>query len=173
MEAVRAEVTFPIAVKLSAYYTSTPNVVRELEKRGANAVILFNRFLQPDIDVDSEDIVNQMTWSFSHDMRVPLRWIALLYGRTNLDLILNTGVKTGRDVAKAILAGAQAVQVAAPLFENGLPYLSAMLLDLEGWMDEKGYRSLEEYRGKVSQKNVADPYGFERAQYMKLLMSQE
>jgi dihydroorotate dehydrogenase (fumarate) len=171
--AVTAEVKIPVAVKLSPYYTSTPNVIRELEKRGASAVVLFNRFLQPDIDVDGEGIVSEMAWSTPQEMKVPLRWVALLYGRTRLDLALNTGVHSGRDVVKALLAGAAVVQVASTLFINGLPYLSKMLLDLESWMDDKGYDSLAEFRGKVSQQNVDDPFGFERAQYMKLLMSLE
>lgn len=167
------EVKIPVAVKLSPYYTSTPNIVRELEKRGAKAVVLFNRFLQPDIDVDSESLVNEMSLSTPSEMKVPLRWVALLYGRTQLDLALNTGVHSGRDVIKALLAGASVVQVVSALLNNGLPYLSKMVLDMQSWMDDKGYKTLAEFRGKVSQKTIDDPFGFERAQYMKLLMSQE
>lgn len=170
---VTAEVPVPVAVKLSPYYTSAANVAAELEKRGARAVVLFNRFLQPDIDIEAEAITNQMTYSSAQEMRVPLRWTALLYGRVGLDLALNTGCHTGRDVVKAVLAGASVVQVAATLLQNGLPYLSTMILDLESWMDEKGYDTLAEFRGKVSQKNIVDPFGFERAQYMQLLMAQQ
>ncbi len=104
---------------------------------------------------------------------MPLRWVALLYGRTTMDLALNTGVHSGRDIVKSILAGATAVQVASALLQNGLPYISTMLLDLQSWMEEKDYTKLDEFRGKVSQQNVDDPFGFERAQYMKLLMSQQ
>jgi len=100
---------------------------------------------------------------------VPLRWAALLYGRTRLDLAVNTGVHTGRDVVKAILAGAAVTQVAATLLKNGIPYLSTMLLDVQNWMAEKGYNSLADFRGKLSQKNCDDPFAFERAQYVKLL----
>ena len=171
--AVTDEVKIPVAVKLSPYYTSTPNVVRELEKRGAKAVVLFNRFLQPDIDVDEEVITNEMVYSAPFEMKVPLRWVALLYGRTGLDLALNTGVHSGRDVAKALLAGASVVQVASAFLQNGLPYISTMLLDLQSWMEEKGYESLDEFRGKLSQQNVMDAFGFERAQYMQLLMAQQ
>lgn len=170
---VRAAVSLPLAVKLSPYYTSTPNVVRELEKRGVNAVVMFNRFLQPDIDITSESLVNEMSYSAPQEMKVPLRWVALLYGRVKLDLVLNTGVHTGADVVKAILAGASAVQCASTLITNGLPYLAKMIVDLENWMDEKGYDSLADFQGKLSQKNVDDPFGFERAQYMKLLLSQQ
>lgn len=171
--AVVNEVSIPVSVKLSPYYTSTPHVVRELERRGAKAVVMFNRFLQPDIDVDDEAITNEMAYSTPQEMKVPLRWVALLYGRTGLDLALNTGVHSGRDVAKALLAGASVVQVASACLQNGLPYISTMLLDLQGWMEEKGYESLDDFRGKVSQKNVPDAFGFERAQYMQLLMSQQ
>lgn len=171
--AVTSEVKIPVAVKLSPYYTSVAYVVRQLEKVGARAVVMFNRFLQPDIDVQAEEMANAMTWSSPNEIRVPLRWVALLYGRVGLDLALNTGVHTGLDVAKSILAGASVVQVASALFINGLPYLSTMLMELQDWMSEKGYDSLDDFRGAVSQKNIPDPFGFERAQYMKLLMSQE
>jgi dihydroorotate dehydrogenase (fumarate) len=166
-------VSIPVSVKLSPYYSSTPYVVKELEKRGAKGVVLFNRFLQPDIDIDEETIVNSMAYSTPLEMKVPLRWTALLYGRVGMDIALNTGVHTGHDVAKAILAGASVVQTASALLQNGLPYISTMLLDLQGWMDEKDYNSLDDFRGKVSQQNVPDAFGFERAQYMQLLMSQQ
>jgi dihydroorotate dehydrogenase (fumarate) len=173
VSAVVSEVTIPVSVKLSPYYTSTPHVVRELEKRGAKAVVMFNRFLQPDIDVDEEAITNEMVYSTPMEMKVPLRWVALLYGRTGMDLALNTGVHSGRDVAKALLAGASVVQVASACLQNGLPYISTMLMELQGWMEEKGHESLDEFRGKVSQQNVPNAFGFERAQYMQLLMSQQ
>ncbi|MBN1565014.1 MAG: dihydroorotate dehydrogenase-like protein [Anaerolineae bacterium] len=166
-------VSIPVAVKLSPYYTSTPNVVKGLAEAGAKGVVMFNRFLQPDIDVDTESLVNDMRYSSSQEMKVPLRWVALLYGRTEMDLILNTGIHSGKDVVKAILAGAAAVQSASALLDNGLPYISTMLMELQAWMDEKDYKSLDEFRGKVSQKNVEDAFGFERAQYMQLLMAQQ
>ncbi|MBI5958866.1 MAG: dihydroorotate dehydrogenase, partial [Chloroflexi bacterium] len=170
---VKEAVTIPLAVKLSPYYTSTPHIVSELEKRGAGAVVLFNRFLQPDIDIDSESLVNEMTMSAASEIKVPLRWVALLYGRTKMDLALNTGVHSGRDVVKAILAGASVVQCASTLIQNGLPYISTMLMQLQDWMEEKEYTKLSDFRGKVSQQHIADPFGFERAQYMKLLMQQQ
>ncbi|NWG17539.1 MAG: dihydroorotate dehydrogenase-like protein [Chloroflexi bacterium] len=173
VESVRAEVTLPIAVKLSPFYTSTVNVVSELEKRGANGVVLFNRFLQPDIDPDTESLVNQMVLSTPDEMRIPLRWIALLYGRTSLDLALSTGAHTGKDTVKALLAGATVVQMAAALLKNGVHYLSTMLIQMQGWMEEHGYQSVADFRGNVSQKNCDDPFAFERAQYVRLLLSQK
>lgn len=173
VESVASTVSIPVAVKLSPYYTSVAHVVQSLEKRGAKGVVMFNRFLQPDIDIDDESLANQMVYSSPQEMKVPLRWVALLYGRTNLDLVLNTGVHSGRDGIKALMAGASAFQVASAILKNGIPYISTMLMDMQNWMDEKGYGSVAEFRGKVSQKNVDDPFGFERAQYMQLLMSQQ
>jgi dihydroorotate dehydrogenase (fumarate) len=170
---VKDTVSIPVAVKLSPFYTSTAYVIAQLEKAGADAVVMFNRFLQPDIDVEAEALSNTMAYSTPAEMKLPLRWIALMYGRTKLDMALNTGVHTGKDIAKAVLAGASAVQVASALMQNGLPYISTMLMELQGWMDEKGYDTLDDFRGKVSQKNIDDPFGFERAQYMALLMSQQ
>ena len=173
VEAVKAEVKIPVAVKLSPFYTSVSNVVTELDKRGADAVVLFNRFLQPDIDLDSESLKQEMVYSSAEELKLPLRWVALLYGRVKADLSLNTGVHSGLDAAKAILAGAQIVQVASALLKNGIPYLSTMLRELEGWMEAQSYEQLDDFRGKISQKKVDDPFAFERAQYVKLLLSQK
>lgn len=169
VESVRQEVSLPIAVKLSPFYTSPANVVKELEARGVNAVVVFNRFLQPDIDPETESLVNEMVLSTPTELRLPLRWAALLYGRTGLDIAVNTGVHTGRDAIKALLAGANVVQVAATLLKNGIPYLSTMQLDMQNWMAEKGYESVADFRGKLSQQKCDDPFAFERAQYVKLL----
>lgn len=173
VQAVKAEVKIPVAVKLSPFYTSVANVVHELDKHGADAVVLFNRFLQPDIDLATESLKQEMVYSSDEELKLPLRWVALLYGRVKADLALNTGVHSGLDAAKALLAGAQIVQVASALLENGIPYLSTMLRELEGWMEAQGYEGLDDFRGKLSQKNVDDPFAFERAQYVKLLMSQK
>jgi dihydroorotate dehydrogenase (fumarate) len=114
-----------------------------------------------------------MVLSNPSEMKLPLRWIALLYSRINASLALNTGAHSGEDVAKAILAGATVIQTASALLQNGIPYLSTMLRELEGWMDARGYDDLESFRGKMSQKEIDDPFAFERAQYIKLLMRQK
>jgi dihydroorotate dehydrogenase (fumarate) len=173
VEAVKSEVKIPVSVKLSPYYSSMANVAAELSKRGANALVLFNRFLQPDIDPQSEELVQEMVYSSPEEMKLPLRWVALLYGRIESELALNTGVHSGNDAAKAVLAGAQVVQVASALLQNGIPYLSTMLRELEDWMEEHGYNELADFRGKMSQKEIVDPLAFERAQYVKLLLSQK
>jgi dihydroorotate dehydrogenase (fumarate) len=173
VESVLSEVKIPVSVKLSSFYTSPVNVVHELAKRGVHGVVLFNRFLQPDIDPSEETLINEMVLSSPEEMKVPLRYIALLYGRVDCDLAITSGVHAGLDAAKAILAGATVVQTASALLKNGIPYLSTMLRELEGWMGEKGYENVEAFRGKLSQRHAEDPFAFERAQYMKLLMSQK
>ncbi len=170
VEAVKAEVTIPVAVKLSPFYTSMANVAAELDRRGADALVLFNRFLQPDIDPQAEAPLSEMSFSTPEELRLPLRWVALLHGRIQTDLALNTGVHSGLDAAKALLAGATVVQTASALLQHGIPYLSTMLRELEGWMEEHGYARLEDFRGKLSQKEVADPATFERAQYVRLIL---
>jgi len=173
VKAVKAEVTIPVAVKLSPFYTSPLNVARELSALGVNALVLFNRFLQPDIDPQTESLKSEMVFSTPQEMKVPLRHIALLYGRIDSDLAITTGVHSGLDAVKAILSGASAVQTASALLKNGIPYLSTMLREIEGWMDERGYEQLDDFRGKLSQREAEDPFAFERAQYVKLLMSQK
>jgi dihydroorotate dehydrogenase (fumarate) len=172
VENVRAATQLPIAVKLSPFFTSIVNVVAELEKRGVNGVVLFNRFLQPDIDADTESVFSEMVLSTPAEMRVPLRWVAILHGRVGLDLCLNSGVHSGADAIRALLAGANAVQMTATLLKNGIPYLSTMLINMQDWMTEHNYEKLSDFQGKLSQKHCDDPFAFERAQYVKLLMRQ-
>jgi dihydroorotate dehydrogenase (fumarate) len=173
-ESVRSVVKLPIAVKLSPFYTCMGSVVQGLEARGANAVVLFNRFFQPDINPETEALFNQMTYSTETEMRLPLRWVALLYGRVLLDLAGNTGIATGEDVVKFVLAGATVVQVASCLFRNGIKHIGTLVDGLNTWMDAKGYAAVEDFRGKVSQQGFdGDPSLFERAQYLGFLMQRD
>jgi dihydroorotate dehydrogenase (fumarate) len=172
VQSVKAEVSIPIAVKMSPYYASTLNLAVELDKLGVDALVMFNRFIRPTIDVASESLINEMFWSSPEEMRLPLNRVARIYGHIKADMALNTGVHSGEDVIRSILAGAKVVQVASALFIHGIPYISTMLRDLEGWMGEKGHDSLDDFRGKLSQKNHDDPFAFERAQYVNLLLSQ-
>src|SRR3990172_1427371 len=173
VEAVRAEIRLPLAVKLSPFYTATVNVAAELDRRGVSALVLFNRFLQPDIDPDGESLHNEMVLSTPAELKLPLRWAALLHGRIRADLAVTSGVHSGRDAAKALLAGATVVQLASALLQNGIPYLSTMLRELDAWMGEHGYQRPEDFRGKLSQKEADDPFLFERAQYVNLLLAQK
>jgi dihydroorotate dehydrogenase (fumarate) len=173
LETVKGQVSIPVAVKLSPYYSSMAYVAGQLAQRGAAGLVLFNRFLQPDIDPHTDSLSAAMTYSRPEEMLLPLRWVALLHGRVPIELALNTGVHSGLDVARALLAGAQVVQVASALLQHGIPFLSTMLRELEIWMDERGYQSVGDFRGKLSQAQVDDPLAFERAQYVKLLMAQQ
>jgi dihydroorotate dehydrogenase (fumarate) len=172
IESVKSEVSIPVAVKLSPYFASIVNVATELDKRGVEALVLFNRFVRPTFDIETESLHNEMFLSSPEEMRLSLNRVARIFGHIKADMALNTGVHTGFDVVKALLGGATVVQVTSTLLINGLPYLSTMLRDLEGWMAEKGYDNLAEFRGNLSQKNCDDPFAFERAQYVNLLLSQ-
>ncbi|MBI1882184.1 MAG: dihydroorotate dehydrogenase-like protein [Chloroflexi bacterium] len=172
VEGVKAEVKIPVAVKLSPFYTSAVNAAAELDKRRVDALVLFNRFLQPTIEVETESLHNEMVYSSPQELKLPLRWIALLYGRVQADLAITTGVHTGQDALRALLAGATIIQLASTILKNGIPYISTILRDIEAWMAEKGYDTIDDFRGNVSQKNCDDPFAFERAQYVRLLLSQ-
>jgi dihydroorotate dehydrogenase (fumarate) len=171
VRAVRAQVRIPIALKLSPFFTSLPNIARRFVEAGADGLVLFNRFYQPDIDLGKLEVVPSLTLSDSHDLRLPLRWIAILYGRVAADLALTSGVHTARDVLKAMMAGANVAMLASELIGNGIERLSAILVDLQLWMEEYAYESIEQMRGSMSQRAVAEPAAFERANYMRALNS--
>jgi dihydroorotate dehydrogenase (fumarate) len=170
---VRQGTKLPLAVKLSPFYTSLSHVAQALDGLGIQALVLFNRFLQPDIDPTSETMLSEMVLSTPDELRLPLRWTALLYGRVRAEIALSTGIHSGLDAAKALLAGAQVAQTASALLQHGIPYLSTMLRQLEGWMGEHGYARLPDFRGRLSQQKSPDPFAFERAQYVRLLASQK
>jgi dihydroorotate dehydrogenase (fumarate) len=167
---IRDAVKIPLAVKLHPYYTNVLNVATAFDQAGANAIVLFNRLFQPDIDIDKQEEKSSPVLSDSKDIFLPLRWTALLHGSLKADLIGNTGVMTGKDVIKLILAGASAVQVVSTLYKNKFTQIGVMLEELENWMNNKGYSSLDDFRGKVSKKQVQDHWSFERAQYIKALL---
>ena len=170
--AVRGATDLPIAVKLAPFYTSVGNVVKELQERGANGVVLFNRFLQPDIVVATEKLLSRMSLSTRAEVRLPMRWIALLYGRVGLDLVANSGIAKAEDAAKCLLAGATAFQVASTLYREGVENIGTILKGLASWMDEKRYATLADARGKLSHKDFkGDPLALERAHYLDFLTS--
>jgi dihydroorotate dehydrogenase (fumarate) len=167
---VRRTVTIPIAMKLSPYFSSLPNMARRLAECGANGLVLFNRFYQPDIDLDTLDVVPHLKLSTPEEhqaLRVPLRWIAMLYGRVPLDLALTTGVHTAEDALKGVLAGAKVVMMASALLMYGISRLSEVRTRMLSWMEAHEYDSITQMCGSVSQKSVAYPAAFERASYIK------
>jgi len=168
---VRARVKIPLAVKLSPFFTAIPQIAKRLAEAGVNGLALFNRFYQPDFDLDKLEVTPLHRLSSSEDIRLPLRWIAILYGRVKVDLALTSGIHTGRDLVKAVLAGANVGMTTSALIENGVAQARSILKEAEAWMVEHEYDSVRQMRGSMSQKSVADPAAFERAHYMKSLQS--
>jgi dihydroorotate dehydrogenase (fumarate) len=168
---VAAEISIPLAVKLSPFFTSLPHLAARLVSAGAQGLVLFNRFYQPDLDLETLQVVSNLELSTSQDLRLPLRWIALLYGRIHADLALTSGVHTPLDALKALMAGAQVAMLASELLANGVGRLGEILAGMRAWMEEHEYASVEQLRGSMSQRAVAEPAAFERANYMKVLDS--
>lgn len=168
---VRAKVRLPIALKLSPFFTSLPHIARRFVEAGAGGLVLFNRFYQPDFDLDEMKVTPHLELSTSHELRLPLRWIAILSGQIDADFALTSGVHTAQDVLKAMMAGANVAMIASTLLHNGLERISHMLNDLQEWMEVHEYGSIMQMRGSMSQRAVADPAAFERANYMRVLNS--
>jgi dihydroorotate dehydrogenase (fumarate) len=169
---VRQTVTLPIAMKLSPYFSSLPHMARRLAECGAKGLVLFNRFYQPDIDLDTLDVVPRLNLSTPEEhqaLRVPLRWVALLYGRVPVDLALTSGVHTAEDALKGVLAGASVIMMASALLVHGISRLSEVQTHMLRWMEAHEYDSITQMRGSVSQKSVPYPAAFERASYIKTI----
>ncbi len=164
-------VKLPVAVKLSTFYSSPANLLSRMDRAGARGLVLFNRLFHPDIDVESESIVQPFNFSSREDNRLPLRYTGLMYGKLKADICANTGIMSGTDVAKMLLAGAAAVQAVTILYRNGLGAIEKMKGDLARWMERKSYSSLADFRGKLSEKNIKDPWSYTRAQYAKMLLN--
>ena len=163
-------VKVPVAVKLHPHYTSLMNVAARFHEVGAKGLVLFNRLFQPDIDVDREEKMAQVQLTHPHDSLVPLRWTALLSQRVQADILASTGIDSGRDVAKMLLAGATAVQVVSTLYRNSPKHIGVMLAELSAWMDARGYKTLADCRGKLARPKLSDAWSFERGQYVKALI---
>lgn len=168
---VKSAIKIPLAVKISPFVTSVPNFVKRLVDAGADGLVLFNRFYQPDFDLDELEIVHSLDLSTSADLRLPLRWISILHGKVNADLALTSGIHTHKDVLKAMMAGAKVAMTASNLLHNGEQAIGPLLSDLEAWMKEREYESIQQMQGSMSQKSVKEPAAFERANYMKVLGS--
>jgi len=167
----KKQVKIPIAMKLSPYFSSMADMARRLDEGGADALVLFNRFYQPNIDLDELEVRPDLVLSTPSEGRLPLRWIAILFGHINASLGATTGVHTHLDVLRMLMAGADVTMMASALLLNGVRHLSTVLSDLQDWMVEKEYTSVEQLKGSMSQKSVANPAAFERANYIKTLHS--
>lgn len=169
--AVRSSVEIPLAVKVGPFFSSMANMARRLVEAGADGLVLFNRFLQPDIDLETLGVDPTLHLSTSEELRLPLRWIAILRGRVDASLAATTGVHTWEDAMKLILAGADVTMMASALFKHGPEHVTAVLDGIRTWLDEHEYVSVEQAKGSVSQAACPDPVAFERSNYMRALVS--
>ncbi len=171
VQAVKAAIRIPVAVKLGPYFTSLANVAKKLDTAGADSLVLFNRFYQPDYDLEALEVVPNLILSNSHELLLRLHWIAVLYGQMKADLALTGGVHGATDVVKAMMAGAKAAMMTSALLKRGITYLDTMITELLLWMGQHEYDSIKQMQGSMSRNAVPQPAAFERANYMKVLSS--
>jgi dihydroorotate dehydrogenase (fumarate) len=169
LKAVKNSVRIPVAIKLSPYFSNMANMAKQLDHAGADALVLFNRFYQPDINLETFEVQPGVVLSTPHAMRLPLTWVAILYMRVKAQLAATSGIHSGSDVIKMILAGADVTMMASSLLKNGIDHLRVVEAGVREWMETNGYESVQQMRGSVSQINSEDPSAFERAQYMRAL----
>ena len=166
-------VTIPVAVKLPHFFTSFANIAQRVAWAGADGLVMFNRFYQPDFDLESLEVLPSLTLSHSNELRLRLQWVAMVYGRVDADIAVTGGVHTAEDVLKCMMAGANVAMMTSVLLERGIQYLKALRESVELWMLDHEYESIEQMRGSMSYKNVAQPAAYERANYMRVLQAYE
>lgn len=168
---VNNSITIPLAVKLSPYYTTLPHFAQRITEAGAKGLVLFNRFYQPDIDIETLEVKPSLSFSTSSDLLLPLRWTAILHSRVKADFALTGGVHSKEDILKSMMAGANVVAMASELIAKGPQRVTELLKEVETWMVDFEYKSIRQMQGSMSQKSVAEPAAFERANYMQALQS--
>ncbi len=171
LQSVKSQVKVPVAVKLSPFFTNFANMARRLDEAGANALVLFNRFYQPDIDLEALEVTPNLLLSTPMAMRLPLRWIAILRGRVRANLAGTSGIHRASDVIKMLMAGADATLLCSALLRHGIEHIGVIERELKAWMEEHDYESVAQLQGSMSQENCPDPSAFERAQYMRAISS--
>jgi dihydroorotate dehydrogenase (fumarate) len=171
VKAVKSELTIPVAVKVGPYFSSFANMAHRLAEAGADGLVIFNRFYQPDFDLEYLTVTPNLVLSSPHELRLPLRWTAILHGRVPVDLAITSGVHTHEDVIKGLMAGAKVTMMASELLRHGVQRIGEIVDALYIWLEEHEYESVAQMQGSMSQQNVADPAAFERANYMKVLQS--
>jgi dihydroorotate dehydrogenase (fumarate) len=171
LKTVKSIVKIPVAVKISPFFSSMANIATKLDQAGANALVLFNRFYQPDIDLEALDVVPNIFLSTPQAMRLPLRWIAILHGRIKADIAATSGVHNVDDVLKMLMVGSNVTMMCSALLQQGPYWITKVLKDMETWMEEHEYSSVKQMIGSMSHKSVKEPAAFERANYMKVLNS--
>ncbi|MFA5088535.1 MAG: dihydroorotate dehydrogenase-like protein [Candidatus Omnitrophota bacterium] len=173
LKSVKSTIKIPVAVKMNPYFSSIPNMAKRLDEAGADALVLFNRFYQPDIDLENLEVVPNIILSSSYEMRLPLRWVAILYGKVKSSLAATTGIYQAQDALKMLMAGADVTMLCATLLKNGIKQAEKILRDMEEWMSQKDYESVAQIKGIMSHKACANPSALERANYMRVLNSFE
>ncbi len=173
VKTLKSKITIPVSVKLSSFYSNPLNFISRLDKAGVNAVVIFNRMFEPEINI--QDVKHSAPFYLSHegDYRLVLRYAGLLYGNVTADVCANTGIYQGHDVIKMILAGADAVQVVSTLYKHKPEHIATMLTEMEAWMTAKNYSSLSDFKGKLSKKELKDPFVYKRGQYIDLLLGSD
>lgn len=171
LKAIKESVKIPVAMKLSPYFSSLSYIAKQLDDAGADALVLFNRFYQPDFDLDSLEIKAELELSSNWEMRLPLRWVAILYGHIKANLAATSGIHSATDVIKIMMAGGDVAMLCSELLHNGVGRIQHILKGIEEWMEQKEYDSIAMMKGSMSQKAVSEPAAFERANYMKVLNS--
>ena len=170
---IKKTLNIPVSVKLSPYYTNILGFISEIDKAGIDGLVLFNRMFQPDIDLEKEEHFSPFNLSSENDNRIALRFAGLLFGRVKAKICSSSGIMSGKDVLKAVMAGADSVQVVSTLYKHKISQISVMLDEMNAWMSSKKYNSLKDFKGKLSEKNTKDPFVYKRAQYIDLLLKSE
>ncbi len=173
IDEIKNSVKIPVAVKLNPYFSAMGNMAKRMQEYGADALVLFNRFYQPDFDINNLSLQHNLQYSESNEIRLPLLWIALLYGRVPVSLAATTGVQSSIEVIKYLLAGADIAMTASALYKNGIGYLKTMNKELEAWMMTKEFENIDAFKGVMSQQHISDPTAYDRANYIKILGSQK
>jgi dihydroorotate dehydrogenase (fumarate) len=168
---VKQSISIPLAVKVGPYFSAMANMAKRMDEAGADGLVLFNRFLQPDIDLETLETTPELELSTPAELLVPLRWVAILHGRIRCSLAITSGIHDAHGMIKSLLAGADVGMVASMLYEEGLEHINVILAEMEDWMEEKQYESVEQMKGSMSQENCPDPEAFARGNYMKTLAS--
>jgi dihydroorotate dehydrogenase (fumarate) len=171
VQAVRQEVSIPLAVKIGPFFSAMAHMARRFKEAGADGLVLFNRFYQPDFDLEKLEVAPRLVLSTSEELRLPLRWVAILLGRVDVDFAISSGVHTGEDVIKGVMAGARVTMMTSAILQRGIGHVTGVLDDVNRWMEANEYASIEQMRGSMSQQNVGERAAFERANYMKALHS--
>lgn len=170
IENIKNSIKIPVSVKLSCFYTNPLNLISKMDSAGVDGFVIFNRFFQPDIEISGEKHIRPFDFSKEGDYRLPLRFAGLLFSNIDADICTSSGIFSGADIIKLLLAGSTCIQTVSAIYKKGVKMIGSMKEELSSWMDEKGYRKIEDFKGKLSKKNTKSPFVYQRAQYVDLLM---